>query len=172
MLLESADFIGKYKIAKDCYSKVELEAYIEKYEAIYLQDLFGCELYDLFVADLNNSEPQLPQDVRFTALLDPKCIQDECGDIYRSEGLLNMLKGFIFYQYVLDQKFRNTMVGTVVNETAFAREVNIAKFTIEDRYNLAIESYKAIQLYMTNDVVSYPEFKGIKKKMSFFGGSI
>lgn len=170
MLLQPSDFVGKYKIAKDSYTKVELEAYIEKYEDRYLQELMGCDLYDLFKADLTLSIPQIPQTTRFTELMDSLCIQDEYGEIFRSDGLLEMLKGFIFYQYVLDQKFRNTMVGTVVNETAFAREANIAKITIEDRYNLAVESYCAMQVHMTN-ATYYPEYNGINKRMSFFGGS-
>jgi hypothetical protein len=47
----------------------------------------------------------------------------------------------------------------------------MAKSTIEDRYNLAVDSYIAIQLYIMDDKLSYPEFNGIKKRMSFFGGS-
>ena len=171
MFLDSSDFVGKYKIAKDCYSKTELEAYIEKYEVRYLQDLLGCKLYDAFVADLNDDDSQRPQELRFRKIFEPFCIDDVCGEMYRSDGVLDMLKGFIYYQYVLDQKFKNTTTGTVINETSFSRDVAMTKSTIEDRYNLAVDSYIAIQLYIMDDKLSYPEFNGIKKRMSFFGGS-
>lgn len=170
MFLETSDFVGKYKIAKDCYSKELLEQYIEKYEERYLQDLMGCKLYDEFVADLNDDEPALPQSNRFRKIYEKFCVEDSCGIAYRSDGIKEMLKGFVYYHFVLDQKFKNGINGTIVNETSFSRDIAIAKSTIEDRYNLSVESYVSIQLYI-HDSIDYPEFNGVKKKMSFFGGA-
>ena len=171
MFLTPADFVGKYKLAKDCYSKDLLQQYIDKYEKTYLQDLLGCALYDLFIDDLDTSEPPVSQTQRFIDIYDEKCTDDVCGVMYRSEGILEMLKGFVYYHYILDQKFKNTTVGTVVNESSFSREVAAAKSTMEDRYNLAVDTYIAIQLFVLDNKDVYPEFNGIKKKMSFFGGS-
>lgn len=171
MFLDSSDFVGKFKIAKDCYNKAELDSYIEKYEKKYLQDLLGCALYDEFIDDLNNNDSPRPQSNRFRRIFNEFCIDGECGMLYRSEGILEMLKGFVYYHYVLDQKFKNVTTGTVVNETAFSRDVALSKSTIEDRYNLSVESYIAVQMFIMDNEVDYPEFNGVKKKMSFFGGS-
>lgn len=171
MFLDTSDFVGKYKIAKDCYSKPELEKYIDKYEKRYLQDMLGCKLYDAFVASLNDDDSPKPQENRFIDIFEEFCVEDVCGVMYRSEGMLDMLKGFVYYHYVLDQKFKNTSAGTTVNETSFSREVALAKSTIEDRYNLAVENYVSIQLYVMDNKICYPEFNGVTKKMSFFGGS-
>jgi len=171
MFLTAADFTGKYKIAKDCFSKTELDLYIIKYESFYLKDLLGCELYDLFVADLTIIDPIIPQTQKFLDIFDSFCKDDACGVMYRSEGILEMLKGFVYYHYVLDQGFKNTMIGTVNNTAAFSKNVSSAMSTIEDRYNLAADSYISIQLFMVDNSDIYPEFNGVKKKLSFFGGS-
>jgi len=171
MFLTTADFIGKYKIAKDCYSKIDLEFYIEKYEKSYLQDLLGCELYDAFIADLDTNEPPVPQTQVFLDIFDSFCENDGCGLMYRSDGIVDMLKGFVYYHYVLDQKFKNNINGTMVSESSFSREVDLSKSTMEDRYNLAVNSYVSIQLYIIDNSTLYPEFNGVKKKMSFFGGA-
>ena len=171
MFLTTDDFVGKYKLAKDCYSKDLLEKYIEKYEKFYLQDLLGCDLYDAFITDLNTDTPPAPQTSRFIDLYEEKCTDDVCGVMYRSEGILEMLKGYVYYHYILDQKFKSTIIGTVVNEGSFSREIAAAKSTMEDRYNLATDTYIAIQLFIMDNEDLYPEFNGKKKKMSFFGGS-
>jgi len=171
MFLVPADFVGKYKLAKDCYSKELLQQYIDKYEKYYLQDLLGCTLYEEFVDDLTLNEPIVPQDIRFTEIFEEKCTDGSCGVMYRSEGMLEMLKGYVYYHYLLDQKFKNTIVGTVVDNATFSREVATAKSTIEDRYNLATDTYVAIQLYIIDNSVTYPEFNGITKRLSFFGGA-
>lgn len=171
MFLTTADFVGKYKLAKDTYSKDLLDSYIEKYEKIYLQDLLGCELYDAFIADLNTDTPPAPLSQRFIDIYEERCINDVCGIMYRSDGILDMLKGFIYYHYILDQKFKSTIIGTVVNEGSFSREIGAAKSTMEDRYNSAVDSYISIQLFILDNEDIYPEYKGIKKRKSFFGGS-
>lgn len=171
MFLTSSDFVGKYKLAKDSYSKKDIDAYIEKYEEYYLMDLLGCDLYEAFKADLNDDDSPKPQSNRFRKIFYYFCEEDSCGMMYRSEGILEMLKGYVYYHYLIDQKYKNTIVGTVVNETSFSREVPIAQSTIEDRYNIATDVYIAIQMYIMDHPEDYPEFKGIKKRKSFFGGA-
>lgn len=170
MFLTTSDFIGKYKVAKDSYSKEELEYYIDEYEKHYLQELMGFDLYDAFISDLNDDDSPKPQSNRFRKIFEKLQDESDCNS-YKSDGILEMLKGFVYYEYVKDQKFRNTITGNVVNETSFSREVPISKSTIESRYNLAINSYVAIQLYIIENKDLYPEFKGIKKRQSYFGGA-
>lgn len=171
MFLTTADFVGKYKIAKDCYSKELLEEYIELYEERYLKDLFGCDLYDAFISSLNNDDVPAPQEGRFIKIYEPFCVEDVCDIMYRSDGILEMLKGFIYYEFVLDQKFKNTLIGTVMNEGSFSRQIAAAKTTLENRYNLAVQSYISMQLFMIDSKSNYPEFNGVQKRQSFFGGA-
>jgi hypothetical protein len=136
MFLEASDFVGKYKIAKDCYSKDLLESYIDKYEKIYLQDLLGVALYNAFVADLNDDDSPKPQSLRFREIFNERVTEDVFGAMYRSDGMLEMLKGYVYYHYVLDQEFKNTINGTVINQASFSQKVALAKSTLEDRYIL------------------------------------
>jgi hypothetical protein len=171
MFLETSDFVGKYKIAKDCYSKDLLESYIDRYEKFYLQDLLGVTLYNAFVADLNDDDSPRPQSHRFREIFNERVTEDICGVMYRSDGILEMLKGYVYYHYVLDQEFKNTINGTVVNKSSFADKVALAKSTLEDRYNIATDTYISIQLYIMDNDTIYPEFAGKTKKLSFFGGA-
>jgi hypothetical protein len=51
-MLVSTDFIGYWKIAQDNNTASLLTAYIARYEKKYLVELFGYDLYILFLASL------------------------------------------------------------------------------------------------------------------------
>jgi len=171
MFLKVSDFVGKYKIAKDKYSKPLIEAYINEYETRYLTQLLGCDLYDAFVDSLNTDDVPAPQENRFIDIYNKFCVEDSCGEIYSSDGIVEMLKGFVYYHFLLDQKFKNSVNGNVVNDAGFSEQVPIFKSTIEDRYNLAVNSYISIQLHIMEHKDLYPEFKGMKKRKMYMGGA-
>lgn len=173
--LTYADFSsGKYKIAQDNYSQATLTAYITKFEKRYLQDLMGIELYNLFVADLVSN---VPQAARFTAIYN-EFAEDDDGltsglsgqvsvenKIVRSEGIEEMLKGFIFFEYNRDFPVKNTMTGNVQEDNENSKVLNSLKAGIIEKYNEAIATYKAIQWKLEDESSTYPEYNGIEKNI-------
>jgi hypothetical protein len=155
-MVTAAEFTGKYAIAQNLYS--ELSSYITKYQDMYLINLLGAALYRLFKAD-----QELPSEERnpiYQALIDP-ILEDYEGKIMRSEGIKEMLKGFIYFEYCREQKYKNTPSGTVVNSAEISKESSDSY--IYGRYNEAIDSYRVIQWYITENKADYPTFNGVSK---------
>ena len=160
---------GKYKIAQDNFSQATLTAYITKFEKRYLQDLMGIELYNLFVADLVSN---VPQTQRFEDIYN-EFAEDDDGlvsglsgmastgnKIVRSEGIKEMLKGFIFFEYNRDLPVKNTMTGNVQEDNENSKVLTSLKAGITEKYNEAIATYKAIQWKLEDESATYPEYNG------------
>jgi hypothetical protein len=147
-------------IATNKHTEDGLQEYIDKFEVDYLQDLLGCELYDLFVADLLNG---VPQTQIYIDIYEPFCKDDNCGR-WRSEGIVKMVEKFIFWKYTRDQKVKNTNTGNIVNSNEVSREAEFSESRIYTVYNEGICSYDAIQWYICDNLTDYPTFKGIIKK--------
>lgn len=170
-----ADFnTGKYKIAQDNFSQATLTAYITKFEKRYLQDLMGIELYNLFVADL---VANIPQTQRFEDIYN-EFAEDDDGlvsglsgmassgnKIVRSEGIKEMLKGFIFFEYNRDLPVKNTMTGNVQEDNENSKVLTSLKAGITEKYNEAIATYKAIQWKLEDESATYPEYNGVCKEI-------
>ena len=155
ILIDSEDFTGKWKIATDDYSEVELDDYISAYEKKYLVALLGVELYDLFAADLNN---QVPQTAIYTSIFNEFYIDDSTC-VFHSEGMKKMLLGLIFFQYVRDQDVKNTVSGTVRNQSELA--VQIPAFnSVVLRWNQSIDTFRNIQWYICDNETDYPTYNG------------
>jgi hypothetical protein len=158
MILIPSDFNGKHKISQDCYS--ELTAYINKYEPIYLIALLGVPLFRLFKDDLNEVT-RLPNTERFEAIVNP--IYERTGI---SEGLSEMLKGFVFWEYVKDNKFKVTESGVHVSTSDISRNASFTEFNIYGYYNDSVRNYKAIRNYIKANETIYPEFEGVDKQLA------
>ena len=170
-----ADFnTGKYKIAQDNFSQATLTAYITKFEKRYLQDLMGIVLYDAFVADLSSN---VPQTQRFEDIYN-EFAEDDDGlvsglsgmassgnKIVRSEGIKEMLKGFIFFEYNRDLPVKNTMTGNVQEDNENSKVLTSLKAGITEKYNEAIATYKAIQWKLEDESATYPEYNGVCKEI-------
>ena len=180
MFLLPSDFTkGFYKIASDCYTEDDLQEYINKYEKCYLIDLLGCDLYNLFVADLDvpTAPPTpVPQTPRFIEIYNEFCVDDPnaCDEVWKSEGMIEMLKGFVYFHYVRDYKFKTTTTGTIVNNNEVSREAQSMELIngLSERFNAAQSTYWSIRRYIIDkgDVI-YPEFNGRKIAALSFGGA-
>lgn len=172
MAVTISNFTGKYRIAQDPDTKVMLADYITKYEAKYLKLLFGCELYESYVAD--------PNTVRFQAITEPFCMDAEsaietgCNVKHRqyvSEGIDEMVKGFVYFHFVPDIAHKITTSGAVVNKNENSNPSDLLEVATTDRYNLSITTYLAIQYKIEKNETDYPEFKGVPLRYVFFGGA-
>jgi hypothetical protein len=156
MILIPSDFTGKHKVAQDCYS--QLQAYINKYEPIYLINLLGSDLYKALKEDYNEDERKCTEE-RLQFILD----SNYTGPVY--EGLIETLKGFIFFEYVRENRFKITETGIHVNTSDSSRQVAFSEFPLFRFYNDAIHNYKAIQYYLKAQKDIYPDFSGVSKSI-------
>lgn len=162
LLITTQDFTGKYKIAQNSFS--ELDAYINRYEAKYLIDLLGAELYKLFKNDINSGTKQ-PNTPIYKTIYDP-ILEDVNGCIINSDGLKNMILGFVYFEYLRDEKFKSTVSGKVVNSSEISRESTFDESNVYSRYNESIATYNTIRYYISLHLEDYPLFNGVSKKFA------
>jgi hypothetical protein len=156
-ILQTSDFVGEYKISTSRFS--ELDKYIEKYEKYYLLRLMGKDLYDLFIADLTGTTPQVPQTTRFINIFEPfDIIPNLSNGLVISEGIKVMLIQFIYFQYIINTNDFNTISGQVQSSNENSTN-NSYKGNIIEVYNKAIDNYRNIQEYIESDSLTYPEIE-------------
>lgn len=164
LFISTSDFsTGKYQLHVGTYSVTNLGEYINKYEHRYLVELLGSDLYDEFEADVTLGMG-LPTEPRFTYIFYP-FTEDYAWTILISEGMIEMLKGFIYYEYLKDQIVQMTPIGTVVPSGENSRDSNSLYTQMYNRYNEAVRTYKAIQEHIVNNSGDYAEFNGKRKMM-------
>lgn len=171
-ILKTSDFIGFHDISQNKFTKVDLEAYILKCEKSSLEEMLGCELAALLIADLDvNNNPQTP---RFITIWNSFCEDTfRCNCLfYKSEGIKEMLKGFIYYNYVKNQPEKNTIAGNVEAKAEVSTPLsnNAKQVNTNERYNNAVKTFRAIQSKVSIESTTYPEFKGwhSHKELIFF----
>lgn len=153
MILSTQDFTGKYQISTGMYDTAKLQDYINRYEPRYLKELFGVSLYNDFQSDLVNNVPQSPN---FLILFN--ALSSDLGynfyyfnGIYEgvnqidSEGIKEMLKGFIYFEYVKDLSNQITPIGLVKPQNENSTVANTLFSMMYTRYNEAIRSYNSIR---------------------------
>ena len=153
MILSIQDFSGKYQVSTGMYDQAKLQDYINRYEPRYLKELFGITLYNDFQSDLLNNVPQSPN---FLVLFNP--LSEDLGynfyyfnGIYEgvnqldSEGITEMLKGFIYFEYVKDLSNQITPIGLVKPDNENSTVANTLFSMMYTRYNEAIRSYNSIR---------------------------
>lgn len=159
IIIKKTDFTGKYRINQNCFS--DLEKYIDKYEMYYVNHLLGCDLAQLFVDDYNAGSGT-PTEARFQNILNAFC-EDDGLCIRVSEGMKEMLVGFLYFEFMKDAPFRSSQSGAVKNMVETSKPAGSNEFDIYTRYNLAVETFKSIQWYICENSSTYPEYNGQPK---------
>ena len=153
---------GKFALHSGMYDVARIQDYINKYEPRYLMELMGVDLYNEFQADIIIGGG-LPFEQRFIDIFEP-LYRDLNFAIIMSEGFIEMLKGFIYYEYTKDQIVQMTQNGNV-RPVGQNSEVAGSLYTqIYTRYNDAIRSYKSIQWFVVYHSGDYAGFNGRKKE--------
>jgi hypothetical protein len=157
MILSVADFIGKYELHTGMYDQNKIQAYIDKYEPRYLRQLLGVDLAADFVGDLNNQ--QIPKSPNFLEIYNPFAfdsgynfylfngIYEGTGQLL-SDGIKEMLLGFIYFEYAKDLVNQMTPFGNVKPKSENSDIANTLFSMMYTRYNESITSYRAIQHYV------------------------
>jgi hypothetical protein len=147
MFLTPTDFLtGKYEISYGMYDEAKLIAFIERYEPTYLRNLFGVEMYNEFLGDLDaNNVPLSPN---FLKLYEPFAEDVTLYTQLESRGVLDMLKGFIYFEFCREQINLVTPYGAVKPNSENSTIVNTVFNTMYLKYNEALLTYKAIRDYI------------------------
>lgn len=146
MFLTVNDFTGKYQLSTGMYDVTKLQDYITKYEKRYLIELFGANLYDEFMSDL--TVLNVPKSPNFLKVFNPFYENVTLRQLIISEGIKEMLKGFIYFEYSKDLINQMTPYGNVRPISENSEPVSTLYSMIYTRYNEAIKTYKAIQTYI------------------------
>lgn len=170
--LQPTDFIGIYNISVNDLTEFELQDYIDRFEVRYLTDLLGCDMYDDFIADLDTAPlittASVPVDPKFTVIFDAFCIDEDAnsGCQHVSEGFKEMLKAFIYFEYVRDNQVTMSITGATKNTYSNSEAARIWETRIMNNYNLGIRSYQEIQWYICDNPVpyDYDNYNGISKQ--------
>lgn len=164
LIIVKADFTGKYKIAQNNFS--DIDSYISKYEELYLKELLGVELFNLFKADVVSYAPVT---TIYLNIFNPISEDDTDNETIRiSDGIKEILLGFIFFEFMKDDKFKATPSGIVAGQSENNRETSFAENNIYEKYNIAVNSYHTIQWYIEilNNKVDYPTYNGQEKDIA------
>lgn len=157
-IIQASDFSsGQYGIPQDKFTL--LAPYIAKYEREYLLHLLGSELYDLFIADLTAPTPQIPQAAIYLAIFNKFNITSG-GIWYQGEGIKEMLKQFIYFHWMRDAVYRKTTFGVTKSKAETGENNGYLGFNLEESYNHGVNNINSIQLYITDNMVNYPTFRG------------
>lgn len=160
LIVEKTDFVGDYKVASTAYENINL--CIDKYEELYLIQLLGVELFDLFKASVTN---HVPAAGIYKTIFDPIRLDDD-NCIKISEGIKTMLLGFIYFEYIRNQKYYNTPQGTLVGQAEIGRETSFDETIIYENYNHSVRSYRTIQWYINEHETDYPKYNGQHKQLA------
>jgi hypothetical protein len=163
MFLAADEFTSQYKVTVNTFTEADFQVYINKFVQKYLTDLLGVELYNLFIADL---VADVPVTQIYLDLYNEFSFDDGVGSgcQHRSEGMIEMLKGFIYFHWLRDQFSQNVISGAVKNDYSNSVQARMVETNMESNFNEAIESYQQIQWYIEDNLDLYPLYNGKKKE--------
>jgi len=154
-IIQLTDFeSGEYTIPQDSYS--DIQPYLDKYEKKYLIELLGCELYDLFIADLVGG---VPQTQIYIDIYNEIC-EDEGSAIVRSEGMKIMLIEIVYFYIVRDLAVKKSSSGVGFNVNEVTDGPTYSGFNIVEAFNEGVKNYRVIQWYICDNSTDYPDYNG------------
>lgn len=155
MYVTVSQFVNKYQLSTGMYDQGKIQAYIDKYEKRYLIELLGPALYDQMVADTISGTPQSPN---FTFIYNPFHVTISPLSMLISNGMEEMLLGFIYFEYAKDLMNQMTPYGNVKPLAENSTVVGAQSSLLYNRYNEAVRTYRAIQMYIAlNQTISNGE---------------
>lgn len=164
-IIQTTDFVGKYSITQNSFGVADLQSFIDKYEKVYLYDLLGISLGDLFYADISTPFTA-PNTLIYTTLFNAKYSDNDNANIInqiRSNGVKEMILGFVYFEYIRNQNVTNTSNGNVIASNEVSVSAKWSETGIYEVYNEAIKTYRSIQTYILNNLTVYPLFNGAIK---------
>ena len=164
-ITQTSEYIGRFKLSVNSKTEDKLQDFIDYYERTTLIALMGKELYDLFIADLDPITG-IPVTQRFIDIYDEIYLDENtCFDYQRiSEGIPEMLKNFVWFEYTRKQNQKSSINGTVRPTGENSTSIPNQNSYIVEYYNKGIFSYRTIAEFIRKDLTIYPEYKGVLKE--------
>ena len=160
LIIVKSDFVGKFDLVKSTTDKID--SYIATYEKDLILDLLGSELGQLFINDLTD---KIPVTDKYLTIFNP--INTNLNDVeVRSKGIKNMLLGLIYFEYERDNRYKVSNIGQVKNNPDSGSN-DFDNYHLFQRYNEAVVTYQNIQFYVSNNLETYPEYKGLSKQITY-----
>lgn len=131
------------------YTNQTIQDYIDRYEPLYLMQLFGAKMYDEFVSDMGIFN--IPISPNFQKLYNPFHENYAFNRLVVSNGLIDMLKGFVYFEYCKDLTNQMTVNGNVRPTGENSGDVSTLYSMMYARYNEAIKTFRAIQTHIVNN---------------------
>lgn len=146
--LQTSEFTGRFELHTGMYDQQKLTDYIQRYEQQYLIELFGAKMYDEFMNDY--FPPNLMfWSPNFQFMFDPFHLDSNVGGNHLiSIGIRDMLKGFIYWEYMKDTINQMTPIGNVIPQNQNSRVNSTIYSSMWSRYNESIKTFRAIQMYI------------------------
>jgi hypothetical protein len=160
-IVQISDFKGDYSITMNSFSGAHLQNFINTYEVKYLRDLLGITLSTDLLTDITTPFTA-PTNTDYLAIFNPLAYDYESTQII-SDGIKEMLVGFIYFEYTRFQKIQNTITGNVNAQNEVSTMASWGETNIYINYNKAIDSYKSIQYHISLNEANYSTFNGVCK---------
>lgn len=157
---------GKLQISSTCYTEDTLQLCIDQTEEKTLQELLGCELYKLFIADWDAPTAGQFIEQRFKDLYNPFCKDETLCGIIRSEGVKVMLMHYIYFEYMRVQAFNNRTTGMNKTKSENSERAEFNEYGLDAIYNTGVLSFEAIRWLICDNSSTYPEYEGIKNDLT------
>ena len=154
---------GELKIATSTFQEADLQKFIDKVEPSILNELLGCALYLLFIADWDAVTANSFSQDRFKDIYKEFCKDDSCG-ICKSEGIKKMIMYFVYFEYLRFQNTQNRITGQSKPKKELSESVSTVHHALFSEYNAGIETYRAIQWHMCENSEDYIEENGQRKE--------
>jgi len=156
ILVSATDFTGYYQLPVNTRNTGELNEVITLKERLYLNKLLGVDLAQLLIDDLTNQVPvtQIYLDIYNSIQMDYQ------SQVIQNNGMKELVKGFIYCEFIDKQEKQQTTVGAKRNDSANAQMVGSQGGRMQEMYNEAVNSAQVIQHYINQNWASYPDYNG------------
>lgn len=145
------------RIARTTWQTDDVQDYIDEQEVFYLKKLLGLELYNLFIADLDPSG--VPQSARFLSIFNEFELDTDCNEC-ESRGMVQMLKGLVYFHVVRDQPVQQSTTGISKKKSENSESVSTNSLDLFTRYNNSVDDFKCIRQRIIDNEDTYPEYNG------------
>jgi hypothetical protein len=143
------DFQGKFALHTGMYTNATIQDYIDRYEPLYLMQLFGAKMYDEFVSDMGIFN--IPISPNYEFLFNPFHENYAFNRLVVSNGIVDMLKGFVYFEYCKDLTNQMTINGNVRPTGENSGDVSTLYSMMFARYNESVRTFRAIQTHIVNN---------------------
>lgn len=156
---------GELLLATNYLQDPDLQSFIDRVEPDVLQDMLGCDLYNLFIADWDAVPSGSFSEPRFQVIYDAFCEDKDCY-ILKSEGIKQMLMYFIYFEYIRFQTFQDRTTGMKKTISENSERALLTEFGLFEKYNKGVKNYTNIQIYICDNSGNYPEYNGQNKNLA------